>query len=1326
MRRGRSTSARYACGGGVGPRSLSVALLLLAFASTPWRCALGQLSVAFLPESVTTASRSVSPSEDAMAEPPWIAMDYGAAISATLQIGPEHYARKGIAVRADHGDGGFSRGTDYIVFDTDTLRCAAGWRGGGGVDWRGLAFDGVASGQPSIVGSVLFENPDAPGWGSADTAAFVDSRPVARDGERYGPVHDRQGRWLGHYKHGSRIIWSYEAIGAEVLESPEARDAEGLPILMRHFEIGARPRGMLLQVAYDPTGAVQVHGASALANEQAVTFAAPGVRGNLRREREGTESDGLEDDEEAFEDEEELEDDEAEDDFLDNLDDNQGLVFEGDVSLRVARAEDFDLTTSDYTIVARIRTREGGTIFSEAPATGAHAPNTKSLYVADGVLQFDIGWVGVVRSRREVADGEEHVVAVTFRHEDSEVKLYVDGQLQGQSKLRPTGPVEGERVVRLGFTTPDFPDDVRGFEGLISEAAFYERALSDDQLRSFADGAPPSESIVAHWNRFDHAGDQFLDAAGSGNNAMWEDAELEVAGEEPFDEERDAARTPVRFDGEQVRIAFGDIRGDRLVRRSYTIAARIRTERGGPIFAIAGSEGSWEPNSVCWFVRDGRLVFDMGFVGQVEGWANVADGEWHNVALTYDGETGRVGFVVDGEDDRVRALNADTPGLLRPIEPEEEPGETSAWIGYASEQFPEDAPRYFSGEVESLRIYSGVQSGEEIAHLMSMHPAESLGVLGAWVTAYSVDGVIEDFSDNERDGIVEGGPGGAAAPPLALPYTACRVLGAPPGSKWRVTDDGQVRLALPPGDAPARFTVFYTPVEQRDGAAALDARLSGERTSTPDLASMCAGGRSSWNQTLVAKPKTVGDTQAAFVVEDLTPSASNPYGSRLRLTALDFFGDGHTAAVATLAGDVWLVDGLGAESLDEVTWSRFATGLHQPLGLKIVHGDIYVLCRGQITRLRDLNDDGEADFYECFNNDAQVTPHGRDFAVGLESDENGSFYYARGTTAVGEAPTRHHGSLLKVDSDGASTEFVADGFHSPSGLYIDADGSIVLTDLEGYWTPKHRINVVKEGGFYGNRNAQFEPNPARRRQSPLMWVHGEFDKAPSRVLRVTSDRWGPLNGGLICLSNSGNAIHCLLGQLRGDSQQAGLYRMPMPSLPVAAGHGRFNPRDGQLYACGMVDAASGALATRGRLYRVRHAGRPVTLPLGLVATEEGVTIAFSQPLDPESATDWRNYAAARWSYRRTKQFGSDDYRVSDPRRRGRDRLLVDDVVLSDDRRRVTLLLADMCPSDQMELRCRVQSRAGDMVSFTFHQTVHRLKRERPNAPRFQDQALKRR
>ena len=142
-------------------------------------------------------------------------------------------------------------------------------------------------------------------------------------------------------------------------------------------------------------------------------------------------------------------------------------------------------------------------------------------------------------------------------------------------------------------------------------------------------------------------------------------------------------------------------------------------------------------------------------------------------------------------------------------------------------------------------------------------------------------------------------------------------------------------------------------------------------------------GPARWGQPLVTKGEMATSTTRPYVLDTITTPEDNPYHSWLRFGALDFFADGR-AAITTWSGDVWIVSGID-DKLDHVQWKRFATGLFQPLGLKIVDDTIYVLGRDQITRLHDTNNDGEADFYENFNNDCEVTSRFHEFSFDLQT-----------------------------------------------------------------------------------------------------------------------------------------------------------------------------------------------------------------------------------------------------------------------------------------------------------------------------------------------------
>src|SRR5204862_306953 len=145
---------------------------------------------------------------------------------------------------------------------------------------------------------------------------------------------------------------------------------------------------------------------------------------------------------------------------------------------------------------------------------------------------------------------------------------------------------------------------------------------------------------------------------------------------------------------------------------------------------------------------------------------------------------------------------------------------------------------------------------------------------------------------------------------------------------------------------------------------------------------------------------------------------------------------GGACAVGSISGDVWVVSGID-EKLEQLKWRRFATGLFQPLGLKIVDDKVYVLGRDQITRLHDLNNDGEADFYENFNNDVKVTTNGHAYTTCLETDPEGNFYY----TKCGDG-TEHGGTMLKVSKDGSKLEVFATGLRNVNGAGAGPRGEI--------------------------------------------------------------------------------------------------------------------------------------------------------------------------------------------------------------------------------------------------------------------------------------------
>ena len=186
---------------------------------------------------------------------PWVTMDYGPSLMATLEIGDDgaNFAYKGIAVRLDPGQGGVSRGRAWTVYDHDTLRLAASWTGEGFIDWNGINFNGKHEVHPRVLGLVQVANPVGPGWANPADGRFDDPRLRGRDGRPYGPLPRAWAHYQGLYHHGDRAIVSYTVGDTRILEMPGIDASSGpLTTFTRTFNLGPRAKDLVLQVAHLP------------------------------------------------------------------------------------------------------------------------------------------------------------------------------------------------------------------------------------------------------------------------------------------------------------------------------------------------------------------------------------------------------------------------------------------------------------------------------------------------------------------------------------------------------------------------------------------------------------------------------------------------------------------------------------------------------------------------------------------------------------------------------------------------------------------------------------------------------------------------------------------------------------------------------------------------------------------------------------------------------------------------------------------------------------------------------------------------------------------
>jgi putative heme-binding domain-containing protein len=492
------------------------------------------------------------------------------------------------------------------------------------------------------------------------------------------------------------------------------------------------------------------------------------------------------------------------------------------------------------------------------------------------------------------------------------------------------------------------------------------------------------------------------------------------------------------------------------------------------------------------------------------------------------------------------------------------------------------------------------------------------------------------------------------------------------------------------------FSYAIDGVEMLDSPWAEDGRF--ERVIAPaaehPLAHLTRGGPPRWPQTFVVQG-TLG-TERPYAIDTIPLPFDNPWRALLFCGGHDFFSDG-SAAVCTMQGDVWRVDGLD-ESLREVRWRRMATGLNRALGLVVVDDEVHVQCGDQITKLVDLDGDGEADFYEAVSR-AVPPSTGHDYNCGLERDSAGTFY------------TASHRSLLRVTPDGTRADVLATGLRNPDGLGLLPDGTLTVPVSEGDWTPASAICLVRSGT---------EPVPnfqGRQPAWPLVYLPRGLDNSSGGQVSVSSDRWGPLGGQLVHLS-FGTCTHFLVlrdeilgdangGRVVGAGVGSGRSQgaiVPLPGEFRSGVHrGRFAPHDGQLYVTGMNGWGSYAIED-GCFQRVRWTGDPVMLPSGFRMHRDGVVLRFTGPLDPAVASRPECHFAQCWNYRYGPGYGSREYSPSHYGTPGHDPLRIAAAEVLPDGKSLFLALPDIQPVSQLHLLVTV---AADETREVFA-TVHAL------------------
>lgn len=520
-------------------------------------------------------------------------------------------------------------------------------------------------------------------------------------------------------------------------------------------------------------------------------------------------------------------------------------------------------------------------------------------------------------------------------------------------------------------------------------------------------------------------------------------------------------------------------------------------------------------------------------------------------------------------------------------------------------------------------------------------------------------------------------------------------------AKLNVGKDGLVELQFPPSDSHRTVRVMLLEMSISDQNRFNEELSAVKNAGLADLKSMAQGGPTQWDEEIEVAG-IIADGESGYVVDRIPLPVDNPGGSWMRLSGLDFFEDGTRAAVSTWNGDVWIVSGID-ESLQNVKWHRYASGLFYPMGIAIVNDEIYVTERSQLTRLHDLNGDGEADHYENFNNDGIVNPMAH--SLGLEVDSNGDFFFFKNGNRV-PSEVAQHGSLIRVSSDGSTREVYARGYRGGNTLGIGSNDVILAADQEGRWVPVDRIDVMEPGGFYGDRRHGGANLEVGDFNPPLAWTPKRVNNSSGFITYAGDSRWGPLSNQWILGSYGQRTLYAVLSEEMGGKLQGGIVKLPVESASGLM-RGSISPYDGQLYVVGLRGWQT--LASEDASFeRIRYTGGNVNLPENIHIDPNGVQIVFTDPLDPVSAENIDNYSAERWEYIYSEGYGSPEVSLENPEEEGRDAVEITAASVSNDGRKVYLEIPDMRSVMQMGIYYDLAFADGQQESNAIYHTVNWL------------------
>jgi hypothetical protein len=422
-----------------------------------------------------------------------------------------------------------------------------------------------------------------------------------------------------------------------------------------------------------------------------------------------------------------------------------------------------------------------------------------------------------------------------------------------------------------------------------------------------------------------------------------------------------------------------------------------------------------------------------------------------------------------------------------------------------------------------------------------------------------------------------------------------------------------------------------------------------------------------------------------------------PKGVVFEIGGLELLPSGQLAA-SSRRGDIYLIDNPFSEPA-AMTFKRFASGLHEVLGLAWKDGWLYATQRCEVTRMKDTDNDGRADLFETVNSDWGITGDYHEYAFGSKFDARGDLWVVLCLTGSFNSNTRYRGWCLRIKPDGSSVP-TCSGLRSPGGIGMNHLGDMFYTDNQGPWNGTSKLQHLVPGKFVGhpggNRWYSITDALGKRPADPVsgsrMIVQAKrIPELLPPAIYFPYKKMGQSASGIACDSTNGKFGPFSKQMFVGDQTFSTVMRVDLEKIQGQYQGACFPFRAG--FASGslaLLMSTNGAMFvsgtnrgwnSRGRqpfsLQRLDWNGKIPFEVLTMKLKPDGFRLQFTEPVDTDSAANVDSYTLKTYTYIYQASYGSPEVDHSKP--------TIKEARVAEDRRHVDLIIEGLVVGHVHEL-----------------------------------------